>query len=321
MKNKIIIILLLSFLVFTGCKNNEKAEGDYSDLTIRIAQQYSMQYAPVYVMKEMQLLEKELPGVKLEWTKFGSGAAMNEALISGQLDLGFMGVPPALIAIDKGADYRIACGISVPPSEVVVNPSTGIESLEDINAEHKIAVPGVGSTQHIYLSMAAKEKFDDPKHFDNNLVAMSHPDAYTALISGTDVSAHFSNMPYIDLEIQEGMKSIISAEDLGGGASIIGVSSKNLHDNEAAYNALMKALAKAIELINNGDEEAMKIISETEKLDIETANRYVKWPGLKFTSDLYKVDELAEFMLEAGYLKNEYKGFESVTWAGAKKGE
>ncbi len=55
---------------------------------------------------ELRLIEKRLPGVALEWVKLGGGSAMNEALIAGKLDAAFMGIPPALIAIDKGVDYR-----------------------------------------------------------------------------------------------------------------------------------------------------------------------------------------------------------------------
>src|SRR6056297_1331729 len=187
---KKICVIGLTFVLmfaFVGCSNQEDAkDSDYSDVTIRLAQQYGMQYAPVYVMQNMGLLEELLPGVNLEWSNFGGGSAMNEALISNQLDVAFMGIPPVLIAIDKGVDYRIAAGISVPPAELIVHSDSNIESLGDIKADDKIAVPGVGSIQHIMLSMAAKEQLGDPNAFDKNLTTMANPDAYTALISGTD---------------------------------------------------------------------------------------------------------------------------------------
>jgi len=322
---KKICVIVLTFVLmfaFVGCSNQEDVkDGDYSDVTIRLAQQYGMQYAPVYVMQNMGLLEELLPGVNLEWSNFGGGSAMNEALISNQLDVAFMGIPPVLIAIDKGVDYRIAAGISVPPAELIVHSDSNIESLGDIKADDKIAVPGVGSIQHIMLSMAAKEQLGDPNAFDKNLTTMANPDAYTALISGTDVSAHFASMPYIDFEVNDGMKSILSAEEIGGGASIICVTTKNLSENEDVHNALIQALNNAIELINNGDEDAIRIIAETEKISEEDAVRYLQWPGTKYTTDLYKVDELAEFMYEVGYLENEYPGFATVTWDGAIKGE
>ena len=324
MKKRIFSILLAAVMGLSavGCANQEGADdGDYSDVTVRLAQQYGMQYAPVYVMQNLGLLEELLPGVKLEWNNFGGGSAMNEALISNQLDVAFMGIPPALIAIDKGVDYRIASGISVPPAELIVHPDSEINSLEDIKPEHKIAVPGIGSIQHIMLSIAAKDMLGDANAFDNNLSTMANPDAYTALTSGTDVVGHFASMPYIDLEINDGMKSILTADEIGGGASIIAVATKDFAENKEIYNALMTALGQAIELINDGDEEAIQIIANTEKITVDAAKTYVNWPGTKYTIDLYKIDELAEFMSGAGYLTNEYKGFENVTWEGAQKGK
>lgn len=324
MKKSFFSILLAVVMVLStvGCGNQESADdGSYSDVTIRLAQQYGMQYAPVYVMQNLGLLEELLPGINLVWNNFGGGSAMNEALISNQLDVAFMGIPPALIAIDKGVDYRIVSGISVPPAELIIHPDSGINSLEDIKPEHKIAVPGIGSIQHIMLSIAAKDMMGNANAFDNNLSTMANPDAYTALTSGTDVVGHFASMPYIDLEINDGMKSILTANDIGGGASIIAVATKDFAENKEVYDALKTALAQAIELINSGDEEAIKIIADTEKITVEATKTYVNWPGTKYTMDLYKVDELAEFMFKAGYLKNEYKGFDNVTWEGAQKGE
>lgn len=324
MKKRILAIILATVMALSivGCTDQASIDNnDYSDVTIRLAQQYGMQYAPVYVMQKLGLLEELLPGVKLEWNKFGGGSAMNEALISNQLDVAFMGIPPVLIAIDKGVEYRIACGISVPPAELIVHPESGINSLKDIKPEHKIAVPGIGSIQHIMLSIAAKDMLGNANAFDNNLTTMANPDAYTALTSGTDIVGHFASMPYIDLEIKDGMKSILTADEIGGGASIVAVTTKDFAENKEAYDAFMTALGQAIELINKGDKEAIQIIADTEKITVDAAKTYVKWPGTKYTMDLYKVDELAEFMSEAGYLKNEYKGFENVTWEGAQKGK
>lgn len=68
---------------------------------IRIAQQFGLGYAPLLVVKHMKLIEKYAPGVEVEWTTLGSGAAINEALIAGKLDIGSMGVGPYLIGVDR----------------------------------------------------------------------------------------------------------------------------------------------------------------------------------------------------------------------------
>lgn len=282
-----------------------------SGATIRLAQQYGMQYAAVYVAQEMKLIEKRLPGVALEWVKLGGGTAINEALIAGKLDAAFMGIPPALIAIDKGVEYRLAAGICVPPAQLMVRADAA-GSLSELGPEDRIAVPGVGSIQHIMLSIAAEKELGNPKAFDNSLVAMANPDAYTALISGTDIVAHFASMPYIDLEAESGMVSILSAPVK---ASIVCVTTKALHENAEAEKALLDALNEAIGLINAGDPEALKIIAATEKITEEQASKYVQWPGTIYASDVYGVQTLSDFMLKNGYIRNPIAA-EDACWPG-----
>lgn len=323
-----ILALLLAILLMvtcTGCgqkskgtKTSGSGTADYSNVTIRLSLQYGMQYAAVYVMQEKGLLEKLLPGVKLEWNNLGGGSAMNEALISGSLDVAFMGIPPALIAIDAGATYKIACGICVPPAELMVHSDSGIKSIADLDAKDKIAVPSIGSIQHIMLAMAAEKALGDANALDKNLVVMSNPDAYSALISGTDVTAHFASMPFIDLESQKGMKSILNAKDsLGGGASIVCVTTKEFAQKTAVYNALMTALGQAIVLINKHGEDVLNIIAEKESITAKQALTYLKWEGTSYTTDIYNLTTLGEFMYKAGFIKNKFPGFKNVTWGNA----
>lgn len=283
-----------------------------SNVTIRLAQQYGMQYAPVYVAQELKLIEKRLPGVTLEWTKLGGGSAINEALIAGKLDAAFMGIPPALIAIDKGVDYRISAGICVPPAELMVRPEAA-GSLAELGPEDRIAVPGVGSIQHIMLSIAAEKQLGNAKAFDNSIVAMANPDAYTALISGTDIVAHFASMPYIDLETNDGMASLLTAPVK---ASIVCVTTKALHENTEAEQVIKDALSEAIDLINSGDPEALRIIAATEKITKEQAARYAVWPGTIYTPDVYGVQTLSDFMQKNGYIANAIAAADAC-WPGA----
>ena len=114
------------------------------------------------------------------------------------------------------------------------------------------------------------------------------------------------------------MKSILDADDCGGGATIVCVTTKQLFENKEVYNALMGAIGEAVDLINAQDAGAVRVISEIEKISEEDAKRYIVWPGTIYSTDLYRLDDLGNYMREAGFLTKEYKGFENVTWAGAK---
>src|SRR4051812_6402549 len=68
---------------------------------IRFARQFSMGYLQFGLMEKHQLLEKHakaagIPEVKVTWATFNSPAAMNDALLSGSLDIVSGGVPGLL---------------------------------------------------------------------------------------------------------------------------------------------------------------------------------------------------------------------------------
>src|SRR6476646_5420540 len=68
---------------------------------IRFARQFSMGYLQFNVMEHHQLVEKHakalgIPEVKVVWATFNSPAAMNDALLSGSIDIVSGGVPGLL---------------------------------------------------------------------------------------------------------------------------------------------------------------------------------------------------------------------------------
>ena len=85
---------------------------------IRLAQQFSMGYLQLNVMEHEKLIEKHaaalgVPDAKVSWFKFNGPTAVNEALISGNVDIGSGGVPGLLVlwARTKGTPQEVR-GIS-----------------------------------------------------------------------------------------------------------------------------------------------------------------------------------------------------------------
>ena len=85
---------------------------------IRFARQFSMGYLQFNLMEKHQLLEKHakaagIPEVKVVWALFNSPAAMNDALLSGSVDIVSGGVPGLLTiwartqgTADRGQGHR-----------------------------------------------------------------------------------------------------------------------------------------------------------------------------------------------------------------------
>lgn len=288
----LLMILLVSSVATAGAE------------TIRIVRQYSIMYAPVYVMEKLNLLEKYLPDATIEWSELGSGAAINEALAANRLDIAFMGTPPAIIAWDKGLEIKVLSNLCVSPLGLQVNRPE-IKSLSDITSEHKIAMPGLGSIQHILLAMACEKELGDAHALDNNLVSMTHPDAAMALISGSDIAAHLTALPYIDKENEAGCETIMTGAEAFGGdySTILSVATKKFHDeNPAALACVLAALNEAMCLINDRDPAVIDIIAEVEQITTEQVHAYLDWEGTNYTTTLYGLEGMIEFMLREEYI-------------------
>ena len=59
-------------------------------------------------------------------------------------------------------------------------------------------------------------------HFDKMEISFSHPDAVTALLSGSVITAHFASIPFYDQELAHGgTHKVTSSYDILGGPATI----------------------------------------------------------------------------------------------------
>lgn len=97
---------------------------------IRLGIQFGISYAPAILIQELGLLEKRLPGIKVTEVQFGSGAEVTQAMLSGEIDVGFMGVAPFLEGWARGLNWKIASALGdVPIGMTTVKP--GARTLRD----------------------------------------------------------------------------------------------------------------------------------------------------------------------------------------------
>src|SRR5450830_927474 len=72
---------------------------------IRIAEQFGVVYLLLNVAQDQKLVEKQGKkdglDIQVEWTKLSGGAAVNDALLSGAIDIAGAGVGPLLTIWDR----------------------------------------------------------------------------------------------------------------------------------------------------------------------------------------------------------------------------
>lgn len=303
---KIIAASLIAVVAvcFTACGSGDSSESGTKTLTI--AHQYGMAYAPFEVMKEQKLIQKYYDGVEVEWSTLNSGSAINEGFASGDIDVGGMGVAPAITGVTSGVPYKIASNMSAQPHRIMTNDDS-IQTLSDITDE-KIALVNIGSIQHVLLAMAAEEQLGDAHALDNNIVAMAHPDGMSSLLSGS-VECHLTTSPYVYKEAaEEGIHEVEALESVwpDGNSFILMMASTDLYENDPElYQAVLSALEEAITWINENKEEAAEMLCEAEDVDAATMLEWLNDPACVYSTETKGVMDMANFMAENDFLENE----------------
>ncbi len=286
---------------------------------IRIAEQFGIAFLPLHVIRDQQLIEKHGRAlgqdIAVEWTKFSSGAAMNDALLSNSIDIGTAGIGPVLTIWDRtrgNANVKAIAALGSLPSFLVTrNPN--VRSLKDFTKDDKIALPAaVVSVQARTLQIAAEKEFGVGKHtaLDGITVSLAHPDATSALLSGsTEITAHFSNPPFQYQALRgEGVHRVLSSYDVLGGpatSNIVYTTTKFREENPKTYAAFLAALKEAVAWIANNKAAAAEtyVRGEKSKLDLALIRSIVEDPDVRYTLAPERTFIFAEFLSRIGAVK------------------
>src|SRR5580704_518977 len=177
---------------------------------LRLARQYGTSHLAMALMDELQLVQGQadkagLKDLKVSWTRFSDGPGMNEALLSGNLDIANGGLTALIVLWDKskGAYVGLSALSSMPA--VLMTRDPNVKSVKDTD---RIAVVSRVSMQAIILRMLAVEAYgkDQFAKLDSLTVPLPHPDAMAAMLSGrSEITAHFTAAPYYQQEQAAGV--------------------------------------------------------------------------------------------------------------------
>lgn len=288
---------------------------------IRLARQFSMGYLQLNVMEHQQLIEKHakalgLNDVKVSWYTFNGPTAVNEALISGNIDVGSGGVPGLLVlwSRTRGTPQEVR-GISALSSQpfLLNTRDANIKSIKDFKESDRIAVPAVrSSVQAITLQMAAAKAYGDKEfaRLDPLTVSMSPPDATVALLKGgAQISAAFSVPPFQYQQLEDSaIHTVLNSFDVMGGShtfTAAWTSAKFRDGNPVLYKALIAALKEATEIVNKDKRAAAALWIENSKskLSLDMVGKIVASPQVQWTLTPENTMKYADFMSGVGTLK------------------
>jgi len=308
-----IIAVIVTALLAASSAHAETTE-------LRVAKQYGLGYLQMMLMEDQHLIEKEaakagLGDLKVTWATFRSSDVMNDALISGSVDLVALG-PAGLATIwakTRGnLDVRGVSAMNAQPNFLNTRKPE-IASIRDFTDKDRIALPAVKvAMQALALEMAAAQAFGPGNYakLDSLTVSMAHPDGMTALLSGAgEITAHYTSAPYQYLELKRpGIHKVLDSYEAMGGPytfNVISTTAKFRTANPKVYAAFLAALRAATDQINRDKPAAaaayLRIANDKSPLADFVA--MMNDPQIEFTLVPKRLMAVAEFMHQVGTIK------------------
>jgi NitT/TauT family transport system substrate-binding protein len=297
---------------------------------IRLARQFSIGYLQFNAMEHHKLIEKHaaalgVPDVKVSWATFNGPNAMNDALVSGSVDIVAGGVPGlvTLWARTKGTPQEVR-GISALSSQPFLlntrNPD--VKTIADFKDSDRIAVPAVKvSVQAVTLQMAAAKLWGQNQYgkLDSLTVSMAPPDATIAILSGAaGVSSVFSVPPFQQQQLEQpGIRTVLNSYDVMDGPhsfTVAWTSARFRDANPALYKALVAALREATEIVNKDRRAAAALwIKDTNsKMPLDKAAAVVSGEQVRWTVAPENAMKFATFMHAVGSIKEAPKSWQDL---------
>jgi NitT/TauT family transport system substrate-binding protein len=289
--------------------------------SVRISYGFGILYLPLMVMDREHLLEKHakaagLPDVKVEWKTFDGGNVINDAMLSGALDIAGIGVPGFLTLWAKAKDnpqieVRGLTGMS-SSSMYLMTRNPAVKKLGDFTDKDRIAVPGIKtSLPAVLLHMAAAKEFGDANYakLDPITVGLPHPDALAVMLSGKgEIDSHMASPPFSYIEAESpSLHRVFNSVDLLGNITLdmTFTTRRFVEANPKLTSAFVAAMQEACTTIAADKRKAAQIYNDVRKSKqpVEETLKILEDPNSRFTAVPEGTMRYAEFMSRIGTIK------------------
>lgn len=185
------------------------APGQSADLSvIRIGWQptTTVEAQIAHTLAKTNILERN--GLKGNMIMFSYGPAVNEALVAGAIDAGFIGDMPSVLLTAAGAPVTIVARQSAFRGSIVASSKSNIKTIEDLKGK-KIYGPYGSSIYLSALNMLKQAGLQPGK--DVEIVNMGFADLSDAL-KAERIDALFVWDPWIEMFEKQGMVRVLKSD-------------------------------------------------------------------------------------------------------------
>jgi NitT/TauT family transport system substrate-binding protein len=280
-------LLFISISSLSGC-------APVAPSTVRIGYLLGdLHQLPFFVAQEKGFFAEE--GLSVEVVgPFEAGPAEMDALAANQIDMGYVGVAPAVMAAARKIPLSIVSGVNLEGSGLVTGMD--INSVAELKSK-RIATPAPGSIQYVMFGMLLAGNnlgYNDVELFPGTV---KPPDMPQSLQTGR-INGYFVWEPYVARSVVGGYgKLLVDSKDIWPGhpccvivtAHDFGLS----HDSTVA--SVIRAHRRAIDFIAANPAEAKAIAGKWTRLDPAVIDN--AFQRVKYTYSLNK-DDIKRFVGE-----------------------
>ncbi len=225
------------------------------------------------LVKNRKLLEKALPEYTITWTKFDSGAGVNQAFLGKSLDIAALGSSPFArgLAGSSPIPYKVAFVLDVAGENeaLVVRKGIGVSDVAGLKGR-TVATP-FASTSH-YSLLTALEKAG-LKASDVKLVDLQ-PQAILAAWQRKDIDAAYAWLPTLD-ELRESGDQLTSSKEIGAAGKptldLAVVSDELIARDPGAIDTWRKVEAQALRTLKSDPEGSARTIAAELGISVKDA--------------------------------------------------
>lgn len=229
--------------------------------------------------------------VEIQWALFNAGPSAMESLLSGAVDVTYVGPSPAINAFARtgGEDVRIIAGSADGGASLVVDPKKNIKKPSDFKGK-RIDTPQLGNTQDVACRAWLAENGMNVTLTggDAFVIATPNPEQLQLFRSGS-LDAVWTVEPWVTRLVDEaGGKIYLQQNDTV--TTVLVAGQKILKERPEFIKKLAAAHEELTRWINENPQEAQKLVhAELQaltggKISLDLVKK--AWPRLIFTSQM-----------------------------------
>ncbi|NYT18984.1 MAG: ABC transporter substrate-binding protein [Methanosarcinales archaeon] len=302
--------MLVAAVFLSGCTSAPEEEAAITEINIGY-QPSTHQIAYMTAMEKGWWAEDLAPfGIEsVNEFEFPTGAPEMQAMLSGDLDVAYVGAAPVISALATGLDAKIVAAVNTQGSDLVLRPEVPYESPEDLKGL-KIATFPPGTIQDTLFRNWLIENGIDPEN-DLEIKAMGPGDAKAAIAAGQVDGVFLPHPSPTFIEAEGNGRTVLASGVImpDHPCCVMVVSGDLIRNNPELVEQLVKTHIKAVDYDSANLDEAAETYATKLTADQEIVLESLEeWDGVWSADPRPLVDstvEYANIQYELGFINEE----------------